>query len=236
MENKSTPEFLKNNLYEIRQRVAQAAADSGRDAKDIAIMAVTKTVPAQTVNQVIDMGIDLLGENRVQEYLDKYPLYNKSGCEVHFIGHLQTNKVKYIVDKVNMIQSVDSLHLAGEIEKRCSDINRVMDILLEVNIGEEAGKTGVSRQSLYELASAVSDLPHLRLSGLMAIPPANCTAKEQRYYFSLMNQLFLDIQEKKYHNNNMRFLSMGMSADYELAIACGANIVRIGTALFGKRN
>ena len=177
----------------------------------------------------------LLGENRVQEYLDKRDQYELEGCSVHFIGSLQTNKVKYIIDKVDMIQSVNSLKLAKEIQKRASGCGRVMDILLEVNIGEEESKSGIMPADLQELAKAVCEMPNLRLSGLMAIPPFDATAEQSRYYFSRMNDLFLDMQAKKLDNSNVRVLSMGMSGDFETAIECGSNLVRLGTILFGKR-
>ena len=235
-ENPSIPDLdLQENIREIRERVGLAASKNGRSADDISIMAVTKTVPAQRVNQAIACGLTLLGENRVQEYLEKYPFYTKNGCSIHFIGSLQTNKVKYIIDKVDMIESVDRLSLAKEIDRRCETANKKMDILLEVNIGAEAGKSGVLQEDLPELVKEVTSLPHLRLSGLMAIPPAGGNEEQNRYYFSKMHHLFLDMQAKKIDNSDVRFLSMGRSGDFETAIACGANIVRIGTALFGKR-
>ncbi|MDD3192290.1 MAG: YggS family pyridoxal phosphate-dependent enzyme [Oscillospiraceae bacterium] len=236
MERQSIPDLdLQENICEIRERVGLAAAKSSRTPEEIAIMAVTKTVPVQRVNQAIGCGITLLGENRVQEYLEKYPLYKKDGCAIHFIGGLQTNKVRYIIDKVDMIQSVDSLHLAKEIEKRAAAVGKVMDVLLEINIGKEATKAGVLQENLLELAGAVDDLPHVRFSGLMAIPPSGGDTQQNTYYFSKMHHLFLDMQTKKLDNSSVRFLSMGMSGDFETAIACGANIVRLGTALFGKR-
>ena len=235
-ENLSIPDLdLQENIREIRERVGLAAEKSGRLEKDIAIMAVTKTVPAQRVNQAIGCGLTLLGENRVQEYLEKYPFYRRKDCSIHFIGRLQTNKVKYIVDKVDMIESVDRVSLAKEIEKRCGIANKKMDVLLEVNIGAEEGKSGVLLENLPELVKEITSLPHLCLSGLMAIPPASGNEEENRYYFSKMHHLFLDMQAKKIDNSNVRFLSMGMSGDFETAIACGANIVRLGTVLFGKR-
>lgn len=227
---------LSQRVEEVRKRVAFAAERSGREADAVSIMAVTKTVPAQRVNQAIDCGLKLLGENRVQEYLEKLPLYHKEDCSVHFIGSLQTNKVKYIIDKVDMIESVNSLRLAREIEKRAAAAQKVMDFLLEVNIGEEATKSGVLPQDLAELAKEVSQLPHLRFSGLMAIPPAGGDASKKEYYFSKMYQLFLDMKQKKLDNSDVRFLSMGMSNDFESAILCGSNLVRLGTILFGKRN
>ena len=235
-ENLSIPDLdLQENIREIRERVGLAAEKSGRLEKDIAIMAVTKTVPAQRVNQAIGCGLTLLGENRVQEYLEKYPFYRRKDCSIHFIGRLQTNKVKYIVDKVDMIESVDRVSLAKEIEKRCGIANKKMDVLLEVNIGAEEGKSGVLLENLPELVKEITSLPHLCLSGLMAIPPASGNEEENRYYFSKMHHLFLDMQAQKIDNSNVRFLSMGMSGDFETAIACGANIVRLGTVLFGKR-
>lgn len=231
-EEPSIPDWqLQENLREIRERVGAAAEKSGRNFEDVSIMAVTKTVPAQRVNQAIQGGITLLGENRVQEYLEKYPLYEKKNCSIHFIGRLQTNKVRYIVDKIDMVESVDSIRLAQELEKRCAVLKKTMEILLEINIGVEPTKSGVLPEHLPELMKAVAALPHLRLSGLMAIPPAG--GKE--YYFSKMYDLFLDIKEKNIDNSDVRFLSMGMSNDFETAIACGANIVRLGTILFGKR-
>lgn len=235
-ENQLIPDAdLAENIRDIRQRVALAAQKSGRKESDISIMAVTKTVPAQRVNQAIACGLTLLGENRVQEFLEKYPLYPSKECSVHFIGGLQTNKVKYIVDKVDMIESVDRLSLAEEIEKRCRAIGKKMDVLLEVNIGAEPGKSGVLPENLPELVNAVTVSPHLRLSGLMAIPPAGKREEENIYYFSKMRYMFLDMQAKKLDNSNVQFLSMGMSGDFETAITCGANIIRLGTALFGKR-
>ena len=148
---------------------------------------------------------------------------------------MQTNKGKYIVDKVDMIESVDRLSLAEEIEKRCRAIGNKMDVLLEVNIGAEPGKSGVLPENLPELVNAVTASPHLRLSGLMAIPPAGKREEENIYYFSKMRYMFLDMQAKKLDNSNVQFLSMGMSGDFETAITCGANIIRLGTALFGKR-
>ncbi len=235
-EEPSIPDWqLQENLREIRERVGAAAEKSGRSFEDISIMAVTKTVPAQRVNQAIQGGITLLGENRVQEYLEKYPLYEKKNCSIHFIGRLQTNKVRYIADKIDMVESVDSIRLAQELEKRCAALKKTMEILLEVNIGAEPTKSGVLPEHLPELMKAAAILPHLRLSGLMAIPPAGGKEEENRYYFSKMYHLFLDIKAKNIDNSDVRFLSMGMSGDFETAIACGANIVRLGTILFGKR-
>jgi len=222
------------NLKVIRDKISVAAQKTGRNANDIRLMAVTKTVAPELVNVAIDNGVDLLGENRVQEYLDKKDSYVPD-TETHFIGHLQTNKVKYIIDKVDMIQSVDSVKLAREISKNAVKNNLIMDILVEINIGEESSKSGTSPQMAQELVCEIAELEGLRIKGLMSIPPI-CEKKEQSlHYFSQLRQIFVDIRDKNIDNVYMECLSMGMSQDYEAAIEMGANIVRIGSALFGQR-
>lgn len=224
------------NVREIAAQVTAAAEKAGRNPQEIRIMAVTKTVDPMYVNQAIEQGITLLGENKAQELCAKYDRYRKDGVEIHFIGHLQTNKVRQIVDKVCMVESVDSVKLATEIDKQCAAIDKVMDILLEVNIGREENKTGIFPENLIEVLEEVSKLQHIRIRGLMTIPPV-CENKEQvSQYFSQMEQLFIDIKQKKYDNISMEILSMGMSGDYPLAIEHGSTIVRIGTAMFGQRN
>ncbi|MBE6788181.1 MAG: YggS family pyridoxal phosphate-dependent enzyme [Ruminococcaceae bacterium] len=222
------------NLKVIRDKISVAAQKTGRNANDIRLMAVTKTVAPELVNVAIDNGVDLLGENRVQEYLDKKDSYVPD-TETHFIGHLQTNKVKYIIDKVDMIQSVDSVKLAREISKNAVKNNLIMDILVEINIGEESSKSGTSPQMAQELVCEIAELEGLRIKGLMSIPPI-CEKKEQSlHYFSQLRQIFVDIRDKNIDNVYMECLSMGMSQDYEAAIEMGSNIVRIGSALFGQR-
>lgn len=217
------------NVQEILENAKQAAVRAGRDPKQVRVMAVTKTVDPVLVNAAIAQGIDLLGENKAQELCEKYDSYHKEGVEIHFIGHLQTNKVRQIVDKVCMIESVDSVRLAKEIEKQCAAINKTMDILVEVNIGREENKTGIFPEELLPLLDEISKMQHLKVRGLMTIPPV-CEKKEEvSQYFSQMNQLFIDIKQKKYDNINMEILSMGMSGDYQTAIEHGSNIVRIGT-------
>ncbi len=224
------------NVQEILENAKQAAVRAGRDPKQVGVMAVTKTVDPVLVNAAIAQGIDLLGENKAQELCEKYDSYHKEGVEIHFIGHLQTNKVRQIVDKVCMIESVDSVRLAKEIEKQCAAINKTMDILVEVNIGREENKTGIFPEELLPLLDEISKMQHLKVRGLMTIPPV-CEKKEKvSQYFSQMNQLFIDIKQKKYDNINMEILSMGMSGDYQTAIEHGSNIVRIGTSMFGQRN
>ena len=199
-------------------------------------MAVTKTVSAQRVNEAIQAGVRFLGENRVQELQSKFELYDREGVQIHFIGHLQTNKVKYLVDKVSMIQSVDSLHLAQQIDKECAKHGKIMDILLEVNIGREESKSGLFQEELEELLPQLSQLSNLRVRGLMAIPPRCENQKELEKYFYQMQQLFIDMKDKNLHNITMDFLSMGMSQDYLTAIQYGSTMVRIGRRLFGERN
>ena len=194
-------------------------------------MAVTKTVDPDKVNFAVDEGITLLGENRVQEYLSKKDIYDSS-AEVHFIGHLQTNKVKYIADSVTMIQSVDSFKLASEINRQALKCGRVMDVLIEVNIGEELSKSGIEAADMLTLAEQISELENLRLRGLMAIPPIG--AEESIY--ARMKELYETLRAKDLPNSAADTLSMGMSGDYELAVKHGSTLVRIGSALFGARD
>lgn len=222
-----------DNLKVIRENIFVAAQKSGRTEDDIRLMAVTKTVAPELVNVAINNGVKLLGENRVQEYLDKKDFY--LDAEVQFIGHLQTNKVKYIIDKVSMIQSVDSVKLASEISRQAQKINKTMDILLEINIGNEVSKSGANPSYIYELVDEVSHLPNICIKGIMSIPPICESKSEALRYFSKLNQIFIDIKQKNIDNVYMEYLSMGMSQDYEAAIEMGANIVRIGSALFGQR-
>lgn len=224
------------NVRAIMQQVRDTALQAGRDPSEVQVMAVTKTVDPVLVNAAIGAGITLLGENKAQELCAKYDSYHKDGVQIHFIGHLQTNKVRQIVDKVSMVESVDSIKLAREIDRHCAAIGKVMDVLLEVNIGREENKTGIFPELLPALLEEAGKLEHIRVRGLMTIPPMCETEEEVLQYFSQMRQLFIDIKQKKYDNISMEILSMGMSADYLAAVRCGSNIVRIGTAMFGQRN
>ena len=224
------------NVRKIAQDVREAALQAGRDPSEVQVMAVTKTVDPVLVNAAIGAGITLLGENKAQELCAKYDSYHKDGVQIHFIGHLQTNKIRQIVDKVSMVESVDSIKLAREIDRHCAAIGKVMDVLLEVNIGREENKTGIFPELLPALLEEAGKLEHIRVRGLMTIPPVCETEEEVLQYFSQMRQLFIDIKQKKYDNISMEILSMGMSADYLAAVRCGSNIVRIGTAMFGQRN
>ena len=224
------------NVRAIMQQVRDTALQAGRAPSEVQVMAVTKTVDPVLVNAAIGAGITLLGENKAQELCAKYDSYHKDGVQIHFIGHLQTNKVRQIVDKVSMVESVDSVKLAREIDRHCAAIGKVMDVLLEVNIGREENKTGIFPELLPALLEEAGKLEHIRVRGLMTIPPVCETEEEVLQYFSQMRQLFIDIKQKKYDNISMEILSMGMSADYLAAVRCGSNIVRIGTAMFGQRN
>ena len=229
---------LLNNLRTVRERMAKAAEKAGRDPSEITLMAVTKTMPPEDINVLLEAGVTLYGENRVQELMDKQPHLREA--EAHFIGTLQRNKVKYLIPRVSMIQSVGSLEVLREIEKRAGQANKIMNILLEINIGEEEQKSGFLPEELPTVLSAVRSMPHVFVRGLMTIPPAvdSISGDDEKIcpYFQKMRQLFIDNRAQKSDNIDMTVLSMGMSHDYERAIACGSTLVRVGTGLFGKRN
>ena len=222
-------EDIRGNYLEICERAEKAMTEAKRSDK-VRIMAVTKTVAPEKINFAVGLGIDLLGENRVQEFLDKRENY--ASAEVHFIGGLQTNKVKYIIDKVSMIHSVDSMRLAEEIDRRAASHEKIMDILAEINIGEEESKGGVTAGEALSFCEELSELKHIRLRGLMTIPPPGCSEK----CFADMQALFEELKTRtKRENALIDTLSMGMSGDYEAAIKFGATIIRIGSGLFGYR-
>ncbi len=221
------------NFKEIKQNIAISAEKSGRKAENIIFLAATKTVEVERINYAISEGLEYIGENRVQEFLSKKD--SLLPCHKHFIGHLQTNKVKDIVPFVELIHSVDSVRLAKEISKQSAKLNKTTDILLEVNIGNEQSKSGFLAEETENAVREIAKLPNICVKGLMAIPPICENAEDNRKYFSIMYKLFIDIRAKKIDNSSMDFLSMGMSDDYEVAISEGANIVRVGSALFGKR-
>ena len=221
--------YISENYKRITENVENAKATFGIRGK-IRVMAVTKTVPCDKVNYAVSLGIDLVGENRVQEFLQKYPLYEKK-CEIHFIGGLQNNKVKYIIDKVSVIQSADNSKLISEIDRRARIADVMMDVLLEINIGDEPGKNGVDTGRFFELLAETDGLENVRLRGLMTVPPIN--AGESVY--KDMRELFDGAKAKVKNPGIFDTLSMGMSGDYIMAIKHGANIIRIGSALFGSR-
>lgn len=226
---------IEYNYKKIEEGIAEAAERSGRKREDIIFLAATKTVEPVYINHAISLGLKYIGENRVQEMLSKYDEYDLNNSELHFIGHLQSNKIRQIVGKVKLIQSVDSIKLAKEISRQGELKNIDTDILVEVNIGDEESKSGVEPERLEELLCQISELDHISVKGLMTIPPICDNKSEISEYFARMNKLFIDIKSKKLDNINMDFLSMGMSSDYKEAIMEGANMVRIGSSLFGPR-
>ena len=224
------------NYKTICERIAKAAQDCGKSEKDITFLAATKTVDTDTINHAISLGLKYIGENRVQELLSKYDNYDLDNSSLQFIGHLQSNKVRQIIDKVDLIQSVDSLKLASEISRQAILKNRKMDILIEVNVGKEENKSGVMPEMIEDLLYQIKDLPSIHIKGLMAIPPICENSQKICKYFDNMHKMFIDIKGKKIDNISMDILSMGMSDDYVEAILCGSNMVRVGSALFGARN
>ena len=227
MMNNNDLAYIDENLRIIRERCAEAKDKYRSSDDDIRIMAVTKTVAPEAVNHAVELGIGLLGENRVQEYLSKADFYDKS-AEVQFIGHLQTNKVKYIINSVSMIQSVDSLKLGQEISRLALKNGRVMDILCEVNIGGEDSKSGIAPNGLKELMDGLSELEGVRIRGLMTIPPPS----DSDVFLGRMKELY-DSFAEEFH---LDVLSMGMTHDYAAAVRMGSTLVRVGTGLFGARD
>ncbi len=222
------------NIKEIKYNIEQATQKSGRNVDDILLLAVTKTVPANIIKEAINCGITEIGENKVQELVSKYEQLG-SLTKYHFIGTLQTNKVKYLMNKVELIHSVNSLKLAQEINKQSNKNNIISDILIEINIGDELSKSGANKQDIYNLLQEISVLSNIRIKGLMTIPPYSQDLAKTREYFKRMFNIFIDIRQKKLDNVYMDLLSMGMSMDYIVAIEEGANIVRIGSKIFGQR-
>ncbi len=214
--------MLRENLQEVEERIQEACRRACRDRSEVTLVAVSKTKPVDMLREAYDLGVRVFGENKVQEIREKYEMLPKD-IQWHMIGHLQTNKVKYIVDKVKLIHSVDSLRLAEVIEKEAEKHDRTVDILLEVNVAEEESKFGVRTSEVLSLAEKVVQLPHIRLRGLMTI-------------FANLHDLYVDIKEKNIDNGTVSILSMGMTNDYEVAIEEGATMVRVGTGIFGARD
>lgn len=226
---------IAENIAAVRAQIDAAAARAGRDGRMVTLVAATKMNDAARVREAVAAGIDACGENRVQELLEKRAEGAYDGAPLHFIGHLQTNKVRQIVGVADLIQSVDSAELMDKIDRRAAALGLVQDILIEVNIGGEAAKSGVAPAQLPALLTLAAEKPALRVRGLMAIPPICDVPEGNHAYFVQMRELFVDIGEKKYDNVSMDFLSMGMSGDFADAVACGANMVRVGSAIFGAR-
>ncbi len=218
---------IEDRIAIVRENMEKAAA-----GREVTLVGVAKTKPAELVRRAVAAGLTVIGENYVQEFRDKSAAGAYDGARVHIIGHLQKNKVKYVAGKADLIQSVDSAGLMEEISRRAVSLGTVQDILLEINIGGEASKSGIDPGALPELLGAAGSCPGVRVRGLMTIPPADISG----VYFPRMYQLYIDNKEKKYDNVSMDFLSMGMSDDYEAAIKEGANMIRVGSFIFGPRN
>ena len=227
---------IAENVARVKAQLAEAAKNCGRDPSGITLCAATKMNDADAVREAIRAGITVCGENRVQELTAKLAENAYDGAEVHFIGHLQTNKVKQVVGKVSLIQSVDSLRLLTAINLEAARQGIVQDILLEVNIGEEASKSGFQAGDILPLLDICPEFPNICIKGLMAIPPISHNSGENLKFFQKMFQLSVDIQTKKYDNVKVDCLSMGMSGDYPDAISCGSTMIRVGTAIFGARD
>ena len=223
------------NIQAIRQRMAEAARAAGRKPEDILLVGASKMNGADACRAAVAAGIDALGENRVQELLEKYEQGAYEGVPLHFIGHLQRNKVRQIIGKVALIHSVSSLELLAEIDRQAEKHGLIQPVLLEVNIGEEESKSGFAPEELLRAADAARDFAHVSVQGLMAIPPVQQEEHGNLPYFQEVARLYIDISRRLYHNG-FKYLSMGMSDDFEDAIAAGANVVRVGSAIFGARN
>ncbi len=227
---------IAENIAEIQSKIQAVATAAGRNPAEITLCAATKMNDADRVRQAISAGICCCGENKVQEMTQKLAENAYEGAQLHFIGHLQTNKVKAVVGKVSLIQSVDSLHLLEAVHQEAKKQGIVQDILLEINVGQEESKSGFAASEILPLLDSIEKLPHIRIRGLMAIPPICKTEGGNRKYFQEIYNLSVDISRKKYDNICMEILSMGMSDDYADAIACGSTMIRVGTAIFGARN
>lgn len=226
-------EKLEKRLQSIRDKIKQSAEKSGRKEDDITLIAVTKTYEVDVMNKAIELGVTDVGENKVQEIIRKYP--DCLPVRWHLIGHLQSNKVKYIIDKVVMIHSVDSLGLMDEIDKQAKKHSKIMDILIQVNITGEESKFGIRPDEIDEFLEHASTLKNVKVCGLMTILTKNDSQVNNRLHFNNIRRIYLDISQKKYDNICMKYLSMGMSGDFEEAISEGSNMVRIGSAIFGER-
>ena len=226
---------IAENIAQVRANIEAAAQEAGRDPKEITLVGASKMNDAAACREAIAAGIDVLGENRVQEMIQKLSEHAYDGAPLHLIGDLQRNKVKQVVGHVDLIQSVGSIELLDEIEKVAAARDLVQDILLEVNIGREEAKSGFAPDAVFQAAEAAMSRPHVRVRGLMTIPPADADRDANMRYFDKVRALYVDINTNLFHNE-LKYLSMGMSGDYEDAIRTGATMVRVGTAIFGARH
>ena len=227
--------MLKDQLQEVEKRIQAACDRAGKKREEVTLIAVSKTKPVETLQEAYDLGVRIFGENKVQELTAKYEALPKD-IHWHMIGHLQTNKVKYIIDKAELIHSVDSLKLAETIEKEAARHDLIADILVEVNVAEEESKFGMKMEEVIPFVEKVSAFPHVRVRGLMTIAPFVEDPEENRSIFADLHKLYIDIKKKNHDNDTVSVLSMGMTNDYEVAIEEGATMVRVGTGIFGARN
>ena len=227
--------MLKDQLQEVEKRIQAACDRAGRKREEVTLIAVSKTKPVETLQEAYDLGVRIFGENKVQELTAKYEALPKD-IHWHMIGHLQTNKVKYIIDKAELIHSVDSLKLAETIEKEAAKHDLIADILVEVNVAEEESKFGMKMEEVIPFVEKVSAFPHVRVRGLMTIAPFVEDPEENRSIFADLHKLYIDIKKKNHDNDTVSVLSMGMTNDYEVAIEEGATMVRVGTGIFGARH
>ena len=227
--------MLKENLLQVEQNIKEACKRANRKRSEVTLISVSKTKPIETLKEAYDLGVRVFGENKVQELEQKIPAFG-SDVSWHMIGHLQRNKVKYIVGKVDLIHSVDSLRLAEEIQKESEKKNVVSNILIEVNVAEEESKFGITCEEVLDLVKTISKFPNIHIRGLMTIAPYVVDSEENRWIFRKIKDLSVDIKDKNIDNVNMDILSMGMTGDYTVAIEEGATHVRVGTGIFGERN
>lgn len=227
--------MIKENIIAVRNEIETICKSCGRDISDVTLIAVSKTMPASDIEIAYTEATRDFGENKVQELCDKYPLL-PNDIKWHLIGHLQTNKVKYIIDKVHLIHSVDSLHLANQIEKEASKHNININVLIQVNVSNEETKFGLKSEETIEMIKSISSLEHVHIKGLMTIAPFTDEAEDNRIYFKKLKELSVEIDNLCIPNVEMKELSMGMTGDYKIAIEEGATLVRVGTAIFGNRN
>ena len=227
--------MITENLEQVRKNIDEACRMAGRDPKEVTLIAVSKTKPVSMLKEAYDAGARCFGENKVQEIMDKHPQLPED-IQWHMIGHLQRNKVKYIVDKVSMIHSVDSLRLAQTIEQEAAKHNVCVPVLLEVNVAQEESKFGLKMDEVLPLIETIADFPHIKVQGLMTIAPYVENAEDNRDFFRQLKKLSVDIEAKNINNVSMSVLSMGMTGDYQVAVQEGATMGRVGTGIFGERN
>lgn len=225
---------IKDNLNDVMDRISDAAYRCGRDIDEIDIVAVTKNVDAYTIIESVDLGINHIGENRAQEFKEKYDIIKKP-VKWHFIGTLQTNKVKYVIDKVDLIHSLDRLSLAKELDKRGKRIDRVIPVLVQINISKESTKSGIHEEDLFKFMDTIAGFEFIKVKGFMTIAPNTSDSKEVGSCFSRLRRLSDSVKKQGYENTEIQYLSMGMTNDFEIAIQEGANMLRIGRAIFGDR-